>query len=118
MGQQALKDAVIDKCANVGVRWHLNPPSAAHFGGLWEAGVKSVKHHLHRVVGDTRMTYEELSNVVCSIEDSLNLRHLTPVSDDPRNLAALTPGHFLIGDALTFIPKRDVTSTPVNRLTR
>lgn len=31
--------------ANDGTRWLFNPPASPHFGGHWEAGVKSVKHH-------------------------------------------------------------------------
>ncbi|KMQ83684.1 hypothetical protein RF55_19344 [Lasius niger] len=33
-------------------------------------------------------------------------------------MSALTPGHFLTGDALTAIPENDYTTSPINRLNR
>ncbi|XP_051165703.1 uncharacterized protein LOC127284351 [Leptopilina boulardi] len=42
--------------------------AAPHFGGLWEAGVKSMKHHLIRILGAHTPTFEELSTLVCRIE--------------------------------------------------
>ena len=40
---------------------------------------------------------------MCLVEGSQNARPLTPVSDDPDSLEALTPNHFLLGQhSLTF----------------
>ncbi|GFU39964.1 transposable element Tcb1 transposase [Trichonephila clavipes] len=33
-------------------------------GGLWEAGIKSVKYHLKRALGRSRLTYEEFETVI------------------------------------------------------
>lgn len=81
-----------------GIQWHFNPPAAPHFGGLWEAGVKSVKTHLNRM-GQTSFTYEEFTTILAQIECCLNSRPLYPLNDDPQNLDVLTPGHFIMGSA-------------------
>lgn len=90
--------------ANDGTQWHFIPPKAPHFGGLHEAGVKSMKHHLKRVVGDTKLTFEELTTITARIESCLNSRPLCPLTDEPGESAALTPGHFLIGRPLIAPP--------------
>ncbi|XP_039311325.1 uncharacterized protein LOC120359084 [Solenopsis invicta] len=91
--------------ANDGTEWRFIPPQAPHFGGLWEAGVRSVKHHLRRVIGDHALTYEETATLLCQIEACLNSRPLSPLSTDAADLVALTPGHFLVGEALGNIPE-------------
>lgn len=98
--------------------WSFNPPSAPHFGGLWEAGVKSVKRILYRVIGEQTLTFEELSTVFIQIEAQLNSRPICAISPDPNDLTALTPGHFLNLEPVTVLPEPDVTALPINRLNR
>jgi len=65
--------------ANNGTQWIFNPPSAPHFGGKWEATVKSVKYHLKRIVGNQLLTYEEMTTLLTQIEAVLNSRPLSPL---------------------------------------
>lgn len=109
---------VHDFLVNQSISWHMIPPSAPHFGGLWESAVKSAKKHLYRVIGDTRLTYEELYTVLTQVEACLNSRPLTPQSNDPNDLNPLTPGHFLTGGSLTALPQPDLGDLPRNRLNR
>lgn len=113
-----ITDDVINEISNIGSEWHFIPPSSPHFGGLWEAGIKSMKYHLKRIIGDSTLTFEEISTVLTQIEACLNSRPLCPTTSDPSDNSALTPGHFLIGDALLSPP--DVTSqlSNINSLTR
>lgn len=98
------------------INWNFNPPRTPHFGGIWEAAVKALKHHLRRVIGETLLSYEELSTLICEIEALLNSRPVTPTSSDPKDLNVFTPGHFLIGESLLSIPTYDLSMVPVNRL--
>ncbi|XP_076658785.1 uncharacterized protein LOC143362467 [Halictus rubicundus] len=100
------------------ISWRFIPPGAPHFGGIWEAGVKSVKGHLKRVLGDQTLTYEEFSTLLCQIEACLNSRPLAPISDDPDDLDYLTPGHFLVGCPLLALPERSAHDAQPNLLTR
>ena len=109
---------VTDFLSNISIDWHFIPPHAPNFGGVWESAVKSAKYHLKRVVGETRLTYEEFYTVLTQIEACLNSRPLSPLSNDPNDLTPLTPGHFLIGDALTAHPQADLRNINMHRLNR
>lgn len=104
--------------ATEGIQWNFIPVHAPHFGGLWEAGVKGVKHHLKRIIGTLKLTYEQFITVLIQIEGILNSRPLVPLSSDPSDLQALTPSHFLIGRTLTAHPEPDIRDVKQNRLSK
>ncbi|XP_067205335.1 uncharacterized protein [Linepithema humile] len=104
--------------ANDGTQWKFNPPSAPHFGGKWEAGVKSVKYHLRRVIGNQLLTYEEMTTFLTQVEAVLNSRPLCPLTEDSNDLQALTPAHFLIGGTLTTIPEPSLENVKISHLSR
>ncbi|XP_071055706.1 uncharacterized protein [Onthophagus taurus] len=110
--------SIANLLANDGTQWIFNPPGAPHFGGKWEAGVKSVKYHLKRVIGDGSLSFKEFTTLLIEIEAILNSRPLCPISDDPNGIDVLTPGHFLIGTALTSIPEPSTLDINISRLSR
>ena len=87
--------------------WLTIPPRAPHFGGLWEAAIKSMERHMRRVIGLHILSYEEFQTVIDQIEAILNSRPLVTLSNDPNDTMALTPAHFLIGDTMNSLPKAE-----------
>ncbi|XP_043604586.1 uncharacterized protein LOC122577358 [Bombus pyrosoma] len=98
------------------IQWRFNPPNSPHFGGFWEAAVKSFKRHLICVVGEELLTFEHLNILIIEVEAILDTRPLTPISSDPNDLPVLTSGHFIIGDILTSLRERDFRTVPPGRL--
>ncbi|XP_035230645.1 uncharacterized protein LOC118202587 [Stegodyphus dumicola] len=105
-------------CSTEGIKWIFNPPAAPHFGGLWEAAVKSTKLHLKRTIGEQLLTQEEFTTLLAQIEACLNSRPLCPLSEDPSEFSALTPGHFLIGIPLTALPEESLHDQKIPILQR
>ncbi|XP_055623670.1 uncharacterized protein LOC129767077 [Toxorhynchites rutilus septentrionalis] len=73
--------------ATDGISWHLIPPRAPNFGGLWEAAVKVAKRHLVRQLGNTTLLYEDLVIILAQIEGCMNSRPLIPLSENPEMYA-------------------------------
>jgi len=96
-----------------GLEWHFIPPNAPHMGGLWEAAVKSCKMHLQKVAGTHKFTFQEFSTLLVRIEGVLNSRPLTPASEDPEDLLALTPGHFIVGRPIMAFPEKLASDVPI-----
>ncbi|XP_062538799.1 uncharacterized protein LOC134207095 [Armigeres subalbatus] len=112
IGQQAIESEL----SQHGIEWHFIPPRAPNFGGLWEAAVRSAKTALKKVIV-SQLTHENLSTLLVQIAAALNSRPLAPLSDDPIDINALTPAHFLIGSPMNALPDHDLTAIPSNRLT-
>ncbi|XP_014366619.2 uncharacterized protein LOC106717302 [Papilio machaon] len=110
-------DEIAQLLANDSTTWHFIPPGAPHFGGLWEAGVKSVKGHLKRIIGESRLTFEEFCTLITQVEACVNSRPLTLISSAVDELP-LTPGHFLIGEAPVTIPEESFVDARPDYLDR
>ena len=100
--------SVVSFVNSQGTEWVTIPPRAPHFGGLWEAAVKSMKRHMRKVIGLQRLSFEEFLTILNQIEAVLNSRPLYPMSSDPNDPTPLTPAHFLIGESLLTLPSADI----------
>lgn len=115
---EKLKNEVNASLSQDNISWKFIPPRSPHFGGLWESCVKQAKYHLRRVVGNSNLTFEELTTVFTQIEACINSRPLSSLSNDPEDFMPLTPGHFLVGESLVALPERDVQNIKCGRLSR
>lgn len=115
---QPFQDRLQQHCSKAQITWHFNPPASPHFGGLWEAGVKSVKSLILRTIGSHSLTHEELNTLLTQIEATLNSRPLSAMSNDPNDLEVLTPSHFLTLEPSTSLPEPNLESVQLSKLQR
>ena len=96
-----------------GVVWTFNPPYASNRGGIWERMIRSARRILSAIAKEQTCTDESLSTYLVEVENILNRRPLTPVSDDPSCIDVLTPNHLLRLNNL----KQEPTETTNLRMT-
>lgn len=111
-------ETIHEELYNFRVAFEFIPPYSPNFGGLHEAGVKSTKYHLKRIIGDKLLTFEELYTVLAQIEAVLNSRPLCPMSNDINDMQFLSPGHFLIGRALIALPEPQLEEAKILKVDR
>ena len=102
------------------IEWLFIPPRSPNFGGLWEAAAKSMKHHLRRVMGNSIPNYEEMTTILCQIEQVMNNRPLMALTNNTDDILALTPSMLVNGSRLDAIPqpslqKMDARGHPAKR---
>ena len=111
-------DSIVNYASQQGIKFHFVPPSSPHMGGFWEAGMKSLKYHLRRVVGKATFMFVEFSTLLCQVEAILNSRPISSLSNNPEHLQVLTPGHFLTGTSLLALPDHNLQDISSNRLSK
>ncbi|XP_075151048.1 uncharacterized protein LOC142225157 [Haematobia irritans] len=115
---KTLQTQTLQLYSNNNLIWKFIPPGAPHMGGLWEAGVKSLKTHLRKFIPSMSFTFEELSTILARIEACMNSRPLHKASDDPNDFSPLTPGHFLIGNSMLAPAEPDISGQDVTLANR
>lgn len=78
------------------VRWTFNPPGGSHHGGIWERCIRTVRKVMGALTKEQILDDEGLATLLCEVESIVNGRPVTKVSDDPRDMEALTPNHLLL----------------------
>ena len=111
-------DQLAGYLAAEGIEWKFIPRRSPHFGGLWEAAIKSSKYHLKIVVIGITLTYEEFLTVIVQIEGILNSRPLCPLSSNEDDFEVLTPAHFLVNRSLNSIVEPNLTQLKESNLKR
>ena len=85
------------------IKWTFNIERAPWWGGFFERMVQLMKRCLRKLVGQAKLTYEELTTGMAEVELILNSRPLTYMSstdlDEP-----ITPSHLILGRRLLDLP--------------
>ena len=111
---------VREEMQNHRIEWRFNLEIAPWWGGFFESMVGCVKRCLKKVLGNARLTYDELLTVLTEVEATLNSRPLTYDYDNPYEGEVLTPAHLLYGRRLLSLPEEpreedDETETSYRR---
>ena len=78
------------------IEWHFNPPSASHFGEVWERLIRSTRRILSALTSQQVVSDDTLTTLMVEVESVMNSRPLTPILLVPKGGLPLTPNHLLL----------------------
>ena len=91
------REMVVKSARRVNVDWVWTTPYASSHNGAWERLIRSVRRVLVTKMPVTpSLSDEMLHSIFCQVENILNSRPLSRLSDDACDLSPLTANHFLI----------------------
>ena len=96
-------DMVLEHLSGLGVEWKFNLEKAPWWGGVFERLVKSTKRCLRKMVGQAKLSLDELQTAVVEIESIVNSRPLSYLTSGDME-EPLTPSHLLIGRRVLNLP--------------
>ena len=90
------QDKIHDHLLQKHIKWTFNPPYGSHHGGIWERCIRTIRSIMRALLKEQVISDEGLHTMMCEVGALMNARPITKVSDDPRDLHALTPNHLLL----------------------
>ena len=70
--------------------------STRHHGGIWERCIRTTRKILNALLNEQILNDEGLLTLMCEVEAVINGRPIRKVSEDSRDLEALSPNHLLL----------------------
>ncbi|KAJ8048229.1 hypothetical protein HOLleu_00461 [Holothuria leucospilota] len=61
------------------MKWHFLPPLSPHFGGVYEALVKTSKRAVNAILANKAVSDEELNSAFVGVEGIDNSKPLSPI---------------------------------------
>ena len=86
------------------IKWTFNPPYGSHHEGIWERCIRTIRSILRALLKEQLVDDEGLYTLMCNIEGIMNSPPITRVSEDPKDLHALTPNHLLLTQSNQALP--------------
>ena len=112
--QNVNHDFIGKKLALPNIEWKFIPPIRPWMGRAWEIMVKPTKRALKTVTKDRPIYEKVLRTLLVEVENTLNSRPLTSLSDDYNDLQVLTPNHFLTGKLTKYFGSSELQQSDLN----
>ena len=78
------------------IDWKFILPLSPWWGGFYERLVRTVKNTFGKILGRSKLNFEELYTILTQVECMLNSRPLSYVYTE-KNCEPITPSHLLLG---------------------